>query len=355
MLSALALATVAATSLLPAAPPQDARAIVDAMLAERARRAQGVDNYSVYQHMEGLPALERFNEVPLHFQRHTVEGTPVFGMVTPNEYLVAKKIEDGSYVPSPVLQDAANKTEMVGEVMAQEMAQEGVPLIPGPNRFVPGTDPRPMFQNYAMFLRASADAQDAALREDFGETDARSRVQDLTTFGQAARLVGTETVDGHESYRLESDGGGRVVASEGGTFAVESVSMWIDTEKYVPRRTRIEGTMTADGESHPLAMEWFDQDYREVGTLYEPHRRVMRITGILDALSEEDRARLLEARAQMEQLEGQMDQVPEMARGMIEGQIENMRAQMASMEEGGAFELVTVVDRIEINEGPPPP
>ena len=49
------------------------------------------------------------------------------------------------------------------------------------------------------------------------------------------------------------------------------------------------GDVESDGREAEMTLERLFQDYRAAGTLYESHRQVMRMTGLMDALSEEDR------------------------------------------------------------------
>ncbi|MEZ4425269.1 MAG: hypothetical protein R3E98_17860 [Gemmatimonadota bacterium] len=73
----------------------------------------------------------------------------------------------------------------------------------------------------------------------------------------------------------------------------------------------------------------------------------------MGAMSDQERRDLEKARSDLEKAEAQMADMPEMARRMMEGQLERARAQLAAMSEDGAFETVVEVVRIAVNEGPP--
>jgi hypothetical protein len=81
----------------------------------------------------------------------------------------------------------------------------------------------------------------------------------------------------------------------------------------------------------------------------------MRISGMMEAMDPKDREKLEKAQAQMKEMDAKLAEMPVAARAMVEGQMKKARAQMAALAESGAFEAVTEVVRIDVNQGPPRP
>jgi hypothetical protein len=117
---------------------------------------------------------------------------------------------------------------------------------------------------------------------------------------------------------------------------------------------KVDGDAEADGKVTPLSIEKLDQDYRQVGPLYEPHRQVVRLTGFKEAMDPKQRAEMEKSMAQMEEMKKQIAAMPEAQRKLIEGR---MQAAMKQMEQfagdGSLFETVIDVESIQINQGPP--
>lgn len=345
----LAIAVLASATGLATPQHQDARSVLQAMAERQAARWETVDDYTVFQATRGIGEVSGL-EVPLHYKKYLFDGRPTFGLVPPNEYEYARQQEEGAGMDAEGLRQYADASEMVGDALATEVANSGMPLLPG-------MDPREMMSENAFFLRKAADAQDEAAAGDFGEANARASLRAFDEMASVLRLIGTETVDGREAYHLRAEGLGRVLTEPGAeqTFTLETVDLWIDVEQYVQLRMLLGGTIEREGRTEEMTIERLSQDYRQVGPLYEPHRQVMRMSGLMEAMDPEQRAELEEAREQLKRLEAQLDQMPAAARGMVEGQIERMRAQMEMLSEGGGIEIVTEVLRIEIDQGPPPP
>ena len=163
-------------------------------------------------------------------------------------------------------------------------------------------------------------------------------------------------MNGREAFVLRAEGLSDVDLSEPDAetrFTMNTMTVWIDSDQYVLVRTKMEGELEAEGKVRPMTVERLAEDYRQVGPLYETFRQTMRITGLMDALSEDDRKKLEEGRKQMAEAEEQMAKMDAATRSMVEGQMEKARQMLASLEESGAIQSTVDVVRIEINEGPP--
>lgn len=357
MLFTLTMSSLAAATLLQSAP-QDAAEVLARMQERQAERWETVDNYTVYQTMQGLefPAMgdgRNAFEIPTHYQKYTFEDRVAFGLVPANEYQVAKGRagEHGEVLDAGGLERGADGQEMMADVLEDEMRKAGAPMLPGLDY------PGQMLRDNATFMRAGAQAIREADAGDFGRGDAAASLAAHDEMARAMRLVGREKLEGREVFHLRAEGLDRVVTEPGAAeqFTLHGADMWVDAERYVTLKTTMEGDMRVDGEQKPLTFERLLQDYRQVGPLYESHRQVMRLTGMMAAMDDKQRKEMEEARKQIEQMEAQMDQLPAMARGMVERQIAQAKQQMEMMSGDGALEIVYDVVRIDLNDGPAPP
>lgn len=357
MLHTLALTALGSAALLT--PQQSAQEVFETMRARQLERWETVDNYTVFQRMEGvefpsMPGVTESGEleIPMHYQKHDIDGRPAFGLVPGNEYTVAagQAGEGGEYVNAEFFELMADGNRMTADALDAEMAKSGMPMLPGMEY------PGQMMRDNALFAEAGADAVREAEAGDFGRGNAAATLAAQDEMARRMRLVGREKVEDREAFHLRAEGLDRVISEPGeeSAFTLRAVDVWIDAEHYVTLRTTMEGDLEADGETRRVTLEQLFQDYREAGPLYESYRQVMRMTGLMGGMDPKQREELEEARRQMEEMEAQLEQMPAAARGMVEGQIEKARAQMAMLENDG-FEMVTEVLRIEINTGPPPP
>jgi hypothetical protein len=357
MLHALTLTALGATAL--ALPQQSPQEIFETMRARQLERWETVDNYTVFQKMSGIefPTMPGVTdsgelETPMHYQKHEIGERVAFGIVPPNEYMVAvgQAGEGGEYVNAEFFEAMGDGNRMMADVLDAEISKSGMPMLPGMNY---GGD---MLRDNAVFADAGAEAIADAEAGDFGRGNAAAALAAQDEMARVMRLVGREKVGRSEAFHLRKEGLNRVLSEPGDeyTFTLRSVDAWIDAQHYVILRTLMSGEIEADGQKRDVTLEHLSEDYRETGPLFESHRQVMRMSGMMGDMDPKQREDLEKAMRQMEEMKAQLDQMPEAARGMIERQIATAEAQMGMLN-NDAFELVTEVLRIEINTGPPPP
>ena len=338
-LPALAVATVLCvvpTTVLPGAlKAQDAAAVMARAAELQASRWAGVENYTVDQSISGNRTLQYFERM---------EDGGLFRLVPLSE---TQRREAGitKGEQKAIYEGMAMGAGMLGPAFASE--------VPGPM----GLEMMRMMGEVSYVMAFAAEGVD---RENDGRQDARDAADDRGSFARMARLVGRETVDGAETFHLRVDDPGLVQSTgEGTSYTVESVSLWMDAQAYVPRRTLIQGTLGDGQRSSPLTIEVLDQDYRPVGDMgtgpvYEPHRRVMRLDGIFgQGLSEKEQREMEEAREKMKELEMQLAQLPPEQQAMIKRRLAPQLAQMKQMQSGGAIEAIVTIHDISLNAGPP--
>jgi hypothetical protein len=80
--------------------------------------------------------------------------------------------------------------------------------------------------------------------------------------------------------------------------------------------------------------------------MYEPHRQVMRLAGVMNP---EQQQEMRDAQAKMADFEKQLAEMPEGQRQMVMKQMGPQLDMMRSMASGGGFEFVTEIHRITVN------
>ena len=96
-----------------------------------------------------------------------------------------------------------------------------------------------------------------------------------------------------------------------------------------------------------MVIEKLDLDYRNVpdSKLYESHRQVMRLQGMMD---EAQTAQAAEARKQMVELQKQLAAMPPDQRKMMERMMGSQLGSLPGMAQGGGMDIETTVDEIKV-------
>jgi hypothetical protein len=131
-------------------------------------------------------------------------------------------------------------------------------------------------------------------------------------------------------------------------MTINSLSIWIDADMYVPLRMKMEGVATDGKESRPMIMEQLKQDYRAVpdSKMYESYRQVSNITGVM---TPEQQKEMQDAQKQMLEFEKRLAQMPDGQRDMIVRQMGPQMEMMRSMASGRGIEVVTEINDIVVN------
>lgn len=167
-----------------------------------------------------------------------------------------------------------------------------------------------------------------------------------------AEYLGRETVDGRETYVLEiSDLEATELGQQMGQdseFRPVSGRIFLDAQDYMPRRMIFEGELENDQGVHAVTSTMDLSDYREHAGMLFAYRTVMTIEGLGAAIDDE-------ARAQFEQMERELANMPPEQRRMVEtmmaDQLEQFRAMMAGQDEAMVVEVA--VSEVRVNSGPP--
>lgn len=294
MRRSLSLTCVAAVLLVPAgAVAADAQSILKTALEKQAERWEGVDTYVIVQSTGGFSTSTTM-------KRTTVKDNSgkSFPMFVPST---------SGATPAQGVPDSATQSPWAG------------------------LDPRALDEAQSS---PGVDAQDMA--------------DSMNAFIRTAELVGSDRIDGNDAYHLKSDSMNIVEPMNGEELRIETMSMWMDEDRYVPLKMTMEGTISSADESRPVRIETSMSDYREVpgSNMYESYRQVVRMGG---TLSDEQQAQMAEAREQLAEFEKQLAEMPPSQRQMMESMMGAQLEQFRKMAAGDGMEFETVVTEIRVN------
>jgi hypothetical protein len=172
-------------------------------------------------------------------------------------------------------------------------------------------------------------------------------------FAERARYDGREQIEGREMHVLVIDDLSGLdfdmtTGPEGGDFVPRSMRMLVDTERLTPRLIESDGDMITERGPQEVTSVVEMLDYREVDGFLTPHRMVIRVEGLAEAMDPE-------MRVQYEEMQRQLENVPESQRAMVEqmmgGALQQMEAMMAGDGDGMTMEVT--VTEVRVNSGPP--
>ncbi len=167
-----------------------------------------------------------------------------------------------------------------------------------------------------------------------------------------ATYQGVERIDDYDLHVLRVDDfeglGFEQTISDEAEFRPTGGRLFIDVDTYAPRRFEFDGEMTNPEGVHEVSSTVTLGDYREVDGLLLPFRTVVEIHGLGAAIDPE-------MRAQFEEMQRELESMPESQRAMVEqmmaGQLEQFRAMME--DEGSPMTVQVLVHEVRVNAGPP--
>jgi len=214
---------------------------------------------------------------------------------------------------------------------------------------VTGPDGKPV-ETFGVVLPddfAAPDGDAIITRDDFDDM-AENGVHTIADFADNAQLVGTESVDGKDTYHLLATGLDRTQEySVGNSFTLQTINVWVDTDKYVPLKMTMDGLMTTEGTTRPMTMEKLDQDYRDVpgSNMYESYKQIMLMNGVMN---DADREQMEEAREQLAEFEQQLLEMPQSQRDMMMNMMGDQIEMMRKLAAGDGLEIITEVLSITV-------
>jgi len=319
----LMLKLIPVMALLPAAAwSQTAMDILEKSIQMDYERKKGVSNYTIDQSTMNHRMLLYHEKV----EGFANDGTPysTFRLVPPAE--VAERKDPNQKLSPDELRLFADKHEEAGAALSDEMNKSGMPA-----GMLTAMGPPP------------------------GE-----EAQQMRQFADAARYVGTETIDGSSAFHIRADDLNYTPpvpedpqdSLDGQEFVVNTVSLWLDTTQYVPLKMRMDGTVVAEGETREMYIEKIDTDYRRFGSLYESTRQIMKMGGVLN---DQQMAEMKDAQKQLDEFDTQLASMPPQQRQMMERMVGPQIEMMRNMVKTGGFVVENIVHDIKVDAGLPDP
>lgn len=130
-----------------------------------------------------------------------------------------------------------------------------------------------------------------------------------------------------------------------GEFVPESLSLAIDQGEYVVRRMEVEGEVRSEGEARPTKVRVELSDYRDVEGMLHPFRTRILVEGAVPGMSDEE---LAEARAGLEEMERQLEEMDESQRAMVERMMGPRMERLREMLAEGTMELEVVTKEVRV-------
>ena len=177
----------------------------------------------------------------------------------------------------------------------------------------------------------------------------------LEELAARATLAGTEQVDGEACHvvvvtDLEGTEFQRSMGGEG-EFDPEKATFLVDTDDYLVRGMRLEGTTSAQGgQPSDFSFDARFADYREVKGMVHPFRIEVSVEGAGGQMTPEQRE---EARQSLQQMRQQMENMSEQQRQMMERMMGDQMERIEQMLASGAMDFSVEVKELRVNEGPP--
>lgn len=350
LLFVLAIATSFAMPI--AVQAEDAKSILNEMIAKDSARKSDVKFYVVRQKVIGQTVSQYFErtEVTLADGSNMETFRPVSGPELQN-----RNAGNGLALTPAQTEVYAQGLEQTGSAVSSEMEKglqnAGLPpnlfkSMGSPSEPWASPDPKTMMGAGAGFMRA---AGQASAQTGQGQQDAETLANQMADFAQTAKLVGQEKIDGKNAFHLRSDDVNQTEISNGQEFTIQTMNIWVDDAEYVPLKMRMEGIAKIDGQVRDIFVEQHWSDYRAVpeSTMYESYKQLMRMGGVLTPKEE---AQMLEAKQKMAEFEVQLASMPDSQRKMMESMMGSQMDMMRKMVSGGAFEIETLVSEIQVVE-----
>ncbi len=341
-------------AILPAvASAQSAQGLLDKMLEAESKRAKGVDNYA-------MDITTMGHETTLYYERVSMRGPKGKPMETFRlvSFVEMQSRQQAGQGMSPEAWEAYSeamreKGSAVSGEMDKGMNEAGLPrgmrdAMGSGAENEPWASPNP-----SAMMGSMADFADAAAKASAeAKADAREQemAKSMALFRKRAKIVGKESVGKRRAIHARADKLNIVEKSDGEGLEIQAISLWIDAEKYVPLKMRMEGIAKRGKNSREILIERLDQDYRVVpgSKLYMPYRNLVRMQGVLSA---EQQKQMEDARRQLADLDKQLAEMPPDQRAQFERMAGSRIAMLRKMVDSGEMEVVTEVRAIRVNAG----
>lgn len=353
----LSLCSCVVVALPTAALAQTVESILQKSVTAKSESLAGCDTVKVDKSVMGISNTEYFEKIEIP----GIDGAPIAVLrQVPFHELQNRQSPVGAFKDATPeqLEEAArvlnDQSQQMGREYDKELQAAGMPkqfqgLLNSSPKGQPWLSPNPqgMLGSYSTWLSIMAESKKATAGED-GTAEPKASIANMADVAVMARLVDRETVDGAAAFHIRADDLNHTERSDGQEITIQSMSIWIHADRYVPLRMKTDGVSKEGKESRAFTIERHDTDYRTVpgSSLYEPYRTVMRVAGVMN---DEQQAEMQQAQQKIAEFELQMQQMPESQRRMIMERMGPQMEMMKKMASGGGIEMETVVQNIQCN------
>jgi len=305
-----------------------------------------------------------------HFEKATTESADGRGSV---EYMRLVPISEAMAKNSPESElsgatpeeldraaaELRSQAPAVDQAMRNELQTAGLPgglsyLIANPPPGKPWLSPMPgdMMNNYAEMLEGAAQGKRQAAKQNT-EAEQEAKQDSLAVIADSTRIVGQESMHSRPAIHLVAEDLNYTQMANDQDFVLNTLHLWVDAEQYVPLKMQMDGRASDGQESRAVQIVREDMAYATTpgcGSLYQPHRTVMRISGVLNA---KEQAEMVEAQQKLAEFEQQMASMPPAQRDMIMRQMGPQLEMFKNMASGQGIELISLTTGLRCNAGAP--
>lgn len=343
---------------IPAAALAETPAEIFQEMNDRKRASlAGISEFSQMKSTMNMCTLEHFEQTTAGDVQYfrLVPMPEVMERISPDNAMSNATPEDLEFAAAELRSQAPR----IDGKIREEMREAGIPpglgemfTTPPPDQ--PWLSPMPgdMMSNYAMMLEATAEAKRAQETER-ERADQEAQQDPMANIAAQTRIVGNETINGRPAIHLVAENLNQTQVADGQEFVLDTMHLWVDAEKYVSLKMRMDGTATSGGESRDMRIEREDTAYYTpdgCAPMYEPQRSVMRVSGVM---TPEEESQLLEAQAQLEEMKTQLASLPQTQQDMIMRQMGPQIEMLEKMAAGEGIEVVSYVTGMRCNAGLP--
>lgn len=169
------------------------------------------------------------------------------------------------------------------------------------------------------------------------------------------QVDGQGTVNGQSTWQLSLEDFDGMdwrasIPGEDAPFHPTRLAMELDQDRLVPLTMQVQGEVAEGQEVRPVSVQIRFSDYREVEGYLHPFRIAMELDMASVGMSPQEAE---QARAGMDQLREQLEQIPEAQRQMMEEMLGDQLRALEGMLAGEGFEVEIRVTELQVNSGPP--
>ncbi len=342
---------------------ETASEVLQEMASRKTASTNGITSYSVMKTTMGQCTLEHFESAST--PSLDGDGTVSYLRLVPMSEVLERENPNSPFAqatPAELKQAAAKLREKGADLdrhLKTKMGEAGLPpalgyLVMNPPPDEPWLSPMPgdMMDNYAMFLEGAAKAKVAESQRKADEA-AEARTDPLAGVAELARIVGSETMNSRPAIHIVAEELDYSQMSNDQDFELKTLHLWVDEENYVPLKMQFDGIVDDAGNKREMRIERENGGYGTVdgcGSMYEPVRSVMRMSGVLNA---REQAEMKEAQKKLEEFKAQMSSLPQAQQDMIKRQMGSQMEMFEKMAAGQGIEVVSLVVGRRCNAGAP--